>query len=122
MKSCNINDLYSKNSEDLGLKKYKSTKINKKKEFINSQIKRKQPRPNEEIMTKEKEKTDKKINRIKEEESNERKKTQCFNKKFINDFKKNHKIPDNIPIDIIKTAFIANNFDEEKTASVILSK
>ena len=73
-------------------------------------------------MTKEKEKTEEKIRQIINEESIEKNKTRFFNKKFINDFKKNHKIPDSIPIENIKTALMGNNFDEEKTASVILSK
>ena len=109
-----LSDLLGSNlSEDLSLKKAKSTKISKsnlKKDFINSkQKKEKQIKKDEDKIKKENE-VKKKIT----EENMEREKL-----KIINDFKKNHNIPNSISDRKIKEALISSNYDENKAAELL---
>ena len=109
-----LSDLLGSNlSEDLSLKKAKSTKISKsnlKKDFINSkQKKEKQIKKDEDKIKKENEIKKKKI-----EENMEKEKIKIFN-----DFKKNHNIPNSISDRKIKEALISSNYDENKAAELL---
>ena len=109
-----LSDLLGSNlSEDLSLKKAKSTKISKsnlKKDFINSkQMKEKQIKKDEDKIKKENE-----VKKIITEEIMEREKL-----KIINDFKKNHNIPNSISDRKIKEALISSNYDENKAAELL---
>jgi len=109
-----LSDLLGSNlSEDLSLKKAKSTKISKsnlKKDFINSkQKKEKQIKKDEDKIKKENE-----IKKIITEENMEKEKIKIFN-----DFKKNHNIPNSISDRKIKEALISSNYDENKAAELL---
>ena len=109
-----LSDLLGSNlSEDLSLKKAKSTKISKsnlKKDFINSkQKKEKQIKKDEDKIKKENE-----VKKIITEEIMEREKIKIFN-----DFKKNHNIPNSISDRKIKEALISSNYDENKAAELL---
>ena len=109
-----LSDLLGSNlSEDLSLKKAKSTKISKsnlKKDFINSkQKKEKQIKKDEDKIKKENE-----VKKIITEENMEKEKIKIFN-----DFKKNHNIPNSISDRKIKEALISSNYDENKAAELL---